>query len=169
MVIICPEVTKSWSTVCSVLPSKDAKNNHMCLLEAKDMIKLQPLCPFTVCKQLGIKKKAFMGYREKTNLKSIAIFWSLSIKFSSCLPGLSSPWGGMFWALPLQSFPWPCCSQMSAVCLSSIGHGLQIVEHGVPYLPSPLQGSKHCASVGWEAGKDAVLCKHKLRAQPVKG
>lgn len=170
MVIICPEVTKSWSTVCSVLSSNDAKNNPACLLEAKDMIKLQPLCPFTVCKQLGTKKKSLHWLQRKGRFKVHCYLLIPANKNFKLLPGLSTSLGGMFRALLSQFFPWPCCcSQMLAVCSGSIGHGLQIVEHNVTDLPSPLQGSEHCACVGWDTGKGVVLCKHKLRAHPVKG
>lgn len=170
MVIICPKVTKSWSTVCSVLSSKDAKNNRACLLEAKDMKKRQPLCPFTVCKQLSTKKNSLDGLQRKGRFKVHCYLLIPANKTFKLLPGHSSSLGAMFWALPSQFFPWPCCcSQMLAVCLGSTGHGLQIVEHDVPCLPGPLQGSQHSASMGWDIGKDVGLCKHKLKAQPVKG
>lgn len=58
MFVICPKVTKSWSTVCSVLSSKDAKNNHTCLLRAKDLVKLQPLHSFGVCRQWCTQKNS---------------------------------------------------------------------------------------------------------------
>lgn len=65
MLIVCPEVTESWSTVCSVLSSKDAKNNHAYLLEGKDMLKLQLLRSFRVCKQLCTKKNSLPRVIEK--------------------------------------------------------------------------------------------------------
>lgn len=58
MFIICPKVTKSWSTVCSVPSTKDAKNNRTCLLGAKDLVKLQPLHSFRVCRQLCTEKSS---------------------------------------------------------------------------------------------------------------
>lgn len=68
MVIVCPKVTKSGSTVCSVLSSKDAKNNRTCLLEAKDVLELELLCSIRVCKQLCTKKNSLPMVVEKRQI-----------------------------------------------------------------------------------------------------
>lgn len=68
MFIICPKVTKSWSTVCSVLSSKDAKNNRAWLLGAEDTLVLQPLHSIRVRRQLCTEKNSLPWLGEKRQI-----------------------------------------------------------------------------------------------------